>query len=138
MARWFESKCRMRLSRRRFLRHARMPILFVADLFHPLDDLPIEALLNGDVRHRCGRCGPVPVLLAGRKPGHITGPDLLDRSAVALNPTVASRDDESLTERMRKPLQCVRRARKLHWHLNMCRIGCLEKRINPYGSREPL
>jgi hypothetical protein len=43
------------------------------------------------VRHRRGRRSPVPVLLAGRKPDHLTGPDLFDRSALALNPAVASR-----------------------------------------------
>jgi hypothetical protein len=86
MASWFESKCRMRLLCRRFLRHALMLILFVADLFHPLDNLAVELFLNGDVRHGRGRCSPMPVLLAGRKPDHITGPDLLDRSAVALKP----------------------------------------------------
>src|ERR1700756_5316817 len=45
----------------------------------------------------------MPVLLAGREPDHITGPDLLDRSAFALSPAAARRDDEGLTERMRVP-----------------------------------
>ena len=83
--------------------------MFVADLFHPVDDLPVELFLNGDVRHGRGRRGPMPVLLAGREPDHVTRPDLLDRAAPALNPAAASRDDESLTERMRVP--CGPRAR---------------------------
>ena len=29
------------------------PILFVADLFHPIDHLAVERFLNGDVSH-CG------------------------------------------------------------------------------------
>ena len=45
----------------------------------------------------------MPVFLARRKPNDIAGPDLLDRSAFALGPPAASRDDEGLTERMRMP-----------------------------------
>ena len=44
------------------------PVLRVADLFHPVDGLAVEPLLDGDVRHRGRRRCPVPVLLAGRKP----------------------------------------------------------------------
>ncbi len=42
-----------------------LKILIVADLFHPLDDLAVFLLLNGDVRH--GGCWrrAVPMLLAG-------------------------------------------------------------------------
>jgi len=36
----------------RLLRHAL--VLFVADLFHPVDNLSVELFLNGDVSH--GRC----------------------------------------------------------------------------------
>src|ERR1022692_2289987 len=71
-------------------------VLFVADLFHPVDNFPGELFLNGNVRHGCGRRRPMPVLLAGREPDHLTGPDLLDRSAFALRPAAASRDDEGL------------------------------------------
>jgi len=39
-------------ARQRLLRHAL--VLFVADLFHPVDDLSVELFLNGDVSH--GRC----------------------------------------------------------------------------------
>src|SRR5271167_794668 len=78
-------------------------ILLVGDLFHPVHNLTVELFLNGDVRHGRDRRSPMPVLLAGREPHHITRPDLLDRSAFALDPTAASRDDEGLTERMRMP-----------------------------------
>ena len=84
-------------------------VLFVADLFHPVDDLAVELFLNGDVRHGRGRRGAMPVLLAGREPDHIAGPDLLDRSALALSPAAAGRHDQGLTERMRMP--CGPRAR---------------------------
>jgi DNA-binding transcriptional LysR family regulator len=44
------------------------PVLFVADLFHPLDILAVHRFLNGDMRHRGRGRRPVPVLLPGRKP----------------------------------------------------------------------
>ncbi len=79
------------------------PVLFVADLFHPLDILAVHRFLNGDMRHRGRGRRPVPVLLPGRKPDHITGPEFIDRSALALNPAAAGCDDQSLAERMRVP-----------------------------------
>src|SRR5438034_10231650 len=39
-------------------------LLFVADLFHPLDQLPVKLFLDGDVRHGRIRRGAVPVLPA--------------------------------------------------------------------------
>jgi hypothetical protein len=38
-----------------------------------------------------------------RKPDDVTGPDLLDRAALALHPTEPSGDDQRLTERVRVP-----------------------------------
>ena len=78
------------------------------------------------------------MLLSGRDPNHITGPDLLDRAAFALSPATASRDDESLTKRMRVP--CSPRAwlERYAGALNKRRIGCLKKRIDPHGASEPL
>jgi hypothetical protein len=70
--------------------------LLVTDLFHAIDNLTVEPFLNGDVRHGCSRCSSVPVLLAGREPDRITGPDLFDRSAVALDAAAAGCDDQLL------------------------------------------
>src|ERR1700730_2110486 len=78
-------------------------ILFVADLFHPIENFTVALFLNGDVSHGRGRRSPMPVLLAGREPDHITRPDLLDRTSPPLCQAAASRDDEGLTERMRVP-----------------------------------
>jgi hypothetical protein len=78
-------------------------VLIVGDLFQPFDDFAVELFQNGDVRHSRGRRRSVPVLLAGREPDHITGPDLLHRSAFALNPTAASRHQQGLTEGMGVP-----------------------------------
>src|SRR5262250_2888093 len=103
-----------------------LPVLLVTDLFHPVDNLTFELFLNGDVRHGRGRHGPMPVLLAGREPDHITGPDLLDRSAFALDPAAASRDDESLTEWMRMPCRPCARFESYAGTLNECRIWRLK------------
>src|SRR2546427_5931793 len=41
---------------------ARPLVLLVGDLLHPIDDLPVELFLDGDVRHgRGGRCA-MPML----------------------------------------------------------------------------
>jgi len=101
-------------------------VLLVTDLFHPVDNLAVELFLNGDVRHGRGWRGPMPVLLAGREPDHITGPDLFDRSAFVLDPSAASRNDESLTEWMRMPCSPRTRLESYAGTLNECRIGCLK------------
>jgi hypothetical protein len=48
-------------------------ILFVADLFHPVNNLAVELFLYGNVRH--GRCrrGAMPVLLAGARTRPVCG-----------------------------------------------------------------
>src|SRR2546427_12982474 len=83
---------------------ARPLVLLVGDLLHPIDDLPVELFLDGDVRHgRGGRCA-MPMLFTRRARDHIAGPDDLDRAAPALHEAAAGRDDERLTERMRVPI----------------------------------
>src|SRR4051812_37703409 len=78
-------------------------VLPVAHVFQPVDDLPVERLLDGDVRHGRGRRGSVPVLLARREPDHVAGTDLLDRAALPLDPAAAGRDDEGLPQRVGVP-----------------------------------
>jgi hypothetical protein len=90
-------------------------------VFQPLHSFAIEHFLNGNVRHRCGGRGPVPMLLAGWKPDHVTGPDFFDRAALPLNPTAAKRDDQGLAKGMcmpRRPrarLERDCRARSTRW-----------------------
>src|SRR5258708_31665898 len=69
----------------------------------PIDNLAVELFLNGNMCHGRRRRGAMPVLLAGREPDHITRPDFLGRTAFALDPAAARRDDERLTERVRMP-----------------------------------
>ena len=85
----------------RILRSA--AVLLVADLFHPVDVLAVERFRDSDMRHRGRRCRAVPMLLARWKPDYIAGTDFFDRSALALRPAKAGRDDEGLTERMGVP-----------------------------------
>jgi hypothetical protein len=78
-------------------------VLFVADFFHPVNGLAVEAFLNGDVRHgRSGR-GAVPVFLPRRKPDHVPPMNVLDRPTPALNPAEARRHVQRLAQRVGVP-----------------------------------
>src|SRR5690349_13934759 len=61
-------------------------VLFVGDVFEPVDGLAIELLLHGDVRHRGRGRRAMPVLFAGREPHHVTRSNLVNGSAPALHP----------------------------------------------------
>src|SRR5919201_5147987 len=78
-------------------------VLVVSNFLHPLDVLPIESILNGDVDHGRRRRCAVPVLFGGREPHDVAGPNLLDRAAPALRTSHAGGHDQRLTERMRVP-----------------------------------
>ena len=114
------------------------PVLIVADLFHPVDDFSIELLLNGNVGHGGSRGRTMPMFLSRGEPDHVAGTNLLDGSAFALNPSAASHDNESLTERMGMP--CGPRAgfEGYAGTLDERRIGCLKKRIDPHNASEPV
>src|SRR5579883_2033522 len=79
------------------------PVLLVADLLHPVDDLAVEGLLNGDMRHRRRWAGTVPMFDAGGTPDDIAGTDLRDRAAPTLRPAQAGSDDQGLTQGMGVP-----------------------------------
>src|SRR5260370_13151868 len=78
-------------------------VLFVADLFHPVDGFAVELFLNRDMGHRRDWSGAVPMLLTRRNPDDVTRPNLLDRPSPALCPATTSRHDQGLTERVRVP-----------------------------------
>src|SRR4051812_26600872 len=71
-------------------------VLLVGDVFEPIHGLAIELLLHGDVRHRRGWRRAVPVLFAGRKPHDVTGPNLFNASAPALDAARPGCDDQRL------------------------------------------
>src|SRR5262249_34862378 len=78
-------------------------ILLVADVVHPLDNFAVQPFLDGDVGHRGGWRGAVPVLLARGEPDHITRADFLNWSALALHPAATGGDDKCLAERVGVP-----------------------------------
>jgi hypothetical protein len=51
-------------------------ILLIVYLFHPIDRLAVQRLLNGDVRHRDRRRRALPMLFTARKPDYIAGRQL--------------------------------------------------------------
>jgi len=111
-------------------------ILLVTHLFHPIDSCSVELLLNGYMGHRRGRRRSVPVLLAWRKPDHVTRMDLLDGTAQALRASAAGGDDQRLTKWMRMP--CGTRA-GLEGDAgtnNACWIGRVKQHIDAHSARE--
>src|SRR4051794_30296814 len=82
---------------------ASLPVLFVADLFHPADVLDIKRLLDGNMGHRRGRRRAMPMLESWRKPHGVARPHLFNRSALALYPSQSRGDDQALAQRMRVP-----------------------------------
>ena len=62
-------------------------VLLVGDVLHPIDDLAIYLLLNGNVGHPRGRSRTMPVLLAGGEPDYVTGPDLFDWPVLSAEPS---------------------------------------------------
>src|ERR1039457_3522030 len=78
-------------------------VLFIADLFHPVNRFAVELFLNGDVCHGRGWRSAVPMLLARWKPDDVTRPDFFDRATPALRATAASGHDQRLTQRMGVP-----------------------------------
>src|SRR5215469_10798391 len=100
----------MNSRRRRRWRKRLLSVFLVGDFFHPVDNFAVAFFLNGDVRHGSCRRRAMPMLLAGREPDNVTGPDLFDRTAPALRPATAGHNDESLTERPDEP--CYIRPRR--------------------------
>src|SRR4051812_13691727 len=78
-------------------------VLLVGHVLQPIDHLPVEPLLDGDVRHRRRGRRPVPMLLARREPDDVTRSYLLDRASLPLDPAAADRDDERLPQGVGMP-----------------------------------
>ena len=81
-------------------RRRRVGVLFVGNLFHPVDSLAVERFLDGDVLHRGVRGGAMPVLLARREADDVSGSDLGDRTTIALGKSSPEDDDQRLAEGM--------------------------------------
>src|SRR4051812_31466712 len=74
-------------------------VLLIADVLQPVHQLPIQRLLNCDMRQGRFWRGAMPMLLSGREPDNVAGMNFFDRAALALHPAAAARHDQSLTER---------------------------------------
>lgn len=68
-------------------------VLLCRDVLQPVHRLPIELLLNRDVRHRRGRRCAMPVLFAGWEPNDVARANLLQRPTPSLSAADAGRDD---------------------------------------------
>src|SRR5271156_461250 len=106
-------------------------VLFVADLLHPVDRLAVELFQNGNMRHRGGRRGAVPMLLAGRTPDYVAGPDFLFRFAPTLRPAASGGDDQRLPERMGMPRRARAGFERYQCAISTGRIGRVEQRFDP-------
>src|SRR5690348_11289638 len=113
-------------------------VLRVADVLHPVDDLAVERFLDGDVGHRRGRRGAMPVAVARRAEDHVAGADLLDRAVLALRPAAAGRDDEYLAQRMRVPGRARARLEGDARAGGTCGRGSGEQRVDADRAGEPL
>jgi hypothetical protein len=95
-----------------YLSHGRRPpgsssvssaVLLVADLFHPINVLTVNLLLNGGVRHTIGGDRTMPVFHPRRFPYHIARLDFLLFTTLLLHPASTGRYDQDLAERMGMP-----------------------------------
>jgi hypothetical protein len=111
-------------------------VLFVADLFHPLDHLAVELFLNGDMRHRRCWSRAVPMFLARRKPDHVAGPDFLDQAAPSLRPATAGGHDKSLAQRVGMPGRARAGLEGDACAANTRGLRRVEQRIDANGARE--
>ena len=67
---------------------------------------------------------------------YVTRPNLLDRTAPALDEATASRHDEGLTQRVGMPRRASAWLEHDTDNEHACRLGWLEQGINPYSPGE--
>ena len=104
-------------------------------MFRPIRVLSVKLLHNGNVGHRRGWRGAVPMFLAGRNPDNVAWPDFLHRSAPKLNSAATCCHDQSLAQWMGVP--CGTRS-ALEGHAgayDACRIGRAERGVNPHRAK---
>src|SRR5439155_12953067 len=113
-------------------------VLFVGYLLQPVDRLAAKLLLDGDVRHRRGWRGAVPVLLTRLEPDHVAGADLLDRAALTLHPAATGAHDQSLAQRMRVPRRARARLERDAGAACARRLVRGEQGVDANGACKPL
>lgn len=86
-----------------YLAPAGSGVLIIADRLEPSHVFAIDGFGHGNVRHAAVRGRAVPVLFTRREEHRIAGIDRLDRTTVALDPTLAGGNDDRLAGGMRVP-----------------------------------
>ena len=81
---------------------------------------------------------PCQCFSLGRKPDHVTLPDLLDGAALALHPAAAGGDDQRLPQRMRVPGGAGAGLERDARAADPRRVGRVEQRIDTHGAGEPV
>src|SRR5207249_3888054 len=114
------------------------PVLLIAHFFHPIDDFPVQRLLNGDMSHCGRRRRAVPMLFIRRKPDHITRPDFLNWSAPTLRPPKARCDDQRLAKWMCMPGGASTELKRDACATNTRRFGRFEQRVNSNCPGKPI
>jgi hypothetical protein len=113
-------------------------VLFVANLFHPVNGLAVEIFLNGDVRHGRSCRGPMPMFLTRWEPDYVSWPNVLDRTTPALDPAEALRHDQGLAQRVVVPC-CPSAGLERDTGTDRAgRIGCLEQGVYAYHTGKVL
>ena len=115
-----------------------LEILFVGDVFHPVDDFAVELFLDGDVGHGGGWGGSVPVFFVGGEPDYVAGAEFFDGAAFTLGAAAASGDYQGLAEGMGVPCGSGSGFEGYAGTCCACWIGCLEEGIDADGSGEPV
>jgi hypothetical protein len=90
-------------------------VLFIADLFHPVDEFSVECFLNGDMGHAVVAVAPCQCFSCG---GHHTTsprPNFQDRTSPALHEAATRCYDEVPAQRMKYATRCGRLARTSRW-----------------------
>src|SRR5262249_26327143 len=105
-------------------------ILFIADLLHPVHDRAIKRFLQSNVGHGRGGCSAMPVFLPRRGPDHVSWMNRLDRTIPALRTAAPCRHDQGLAQRVGMPGGARTRLEGHAGGAHMCRIGCLNQRVN--------
>jgi hypothetical protein len=113
------------------------PVLLVADMLEPIHNFPIQAFMNRNMGHGRGWAGPMPVFLAGWKPNHISGQNLLERASPTLREATACRDNQGLTQWVRVPSRACSRLEGDAGPESTCWIVGLKQWVNPYRAGEP-
>lgn len=113
-------------------------VVAIAHLLHPIDHLPLECLLDGDVRHGALLAGSVPVLFIRGKPDDVARVYSFNLAAIALHPAATGNNNKCLSKRMRVPRGARPRFESNQRSPSSRRRLAFEKWINSNLPAEPI